>query len=277
MFVSSAVVEPYNCVLTTHACMEFADCSFIVDNEALYDICTKKLDIDRPSFVNLNRIIGQVVSSVTVSLRFDGALNVDMNEFQTNLVPYPRIHFPLTSYAPLLSRGKSFHEHLTVNDITASCFDMSNQLVRCDPRQGKYMACCLLYRGDVAPKDVNYSIAVVKNKKSINFVDWCPTGFKVIVGINYQTPSMPEDGDLSSTKRAVCMLSNTTAIVEAWKKLNEKFDLMWAKRAFVHWYHNEGMEQEEFIESRNDLAVLELDYMEVNKSFDDYDLYSNEH
>lgn len=58
--VSSAVVEPYNCVLTTHTCMDFSDCTFIVDNEALYDICTKKLDIERPSFVNLNRIIGQV-------------------------------------------------------------------------------------------------------------------------------------------------------------------------------------------------------------------------
>ena len=27
----------------------------------------------------------------TASLRFDGALNVDITEFQTNLVPYPRI------------------------------------------------------------------------------------------------------------------------------------------------------------------------------------------
>jgi hypothetical protein len=46
------------------------------------------------------------------------------------------------------------------------------------------MACCLLYRGDVVPKDVNAAIATIKTKKSIQFVDWCPTGFKV--GINYQ-------------------------------------------------------------------------------------------
>jgi hypothetical protein len=48
------------------------------------------------------------------------------------------------------------------------------------------MACCLLYRGDVVPKDVNAAIATIKTKKSIQFVDWCPTGFKV--GINYQVP-----------------------------------------------------------------------------------------
>ena len=49
---------------------------------------------------------------------------------------------------------------------------------------GKYMACCMLYRGDVVPKDVNAAIATIKTKRTIQFVDWCPTGFKV--GINYQ-------------------------------------------------------------------------------------------
>ena len=58
-----------------------------VDNEAIYDICKHRLGITSPSFTNLNRLIAQVVSSVTASLRFDGSLNVDLNEFQTNLVP----------------------------------------------------------------------------------------------------------------------------------------------------------------------------------------------
>lgn len=262
--VSSAVVEPFNCVMTTHRSMDFADCSFLMDNEALYDICSSRLDIEGPTFVSLNRIIGQVVSSVTASLRFDGALNVDMGEFQTNLVPYPRIHFPLISYAPLHSKRKTFHEHLTVSDITNSCFDVSNQLVKCDTRSGKYMSCCLLYRGDVAPKDVNYSISDLKNKKRIKFVDWCPTGFKV--GINNQLPLVPEQADMAFTRRAVCMLSNNSGIVEAWKKLNYKFDLMWSKRAFVHWYTSEGLEEQEFVDARDDIAVLELDYLEVAKS-----------
>lgn len=141
------------------------------------------MDIERPSYTNLNRLIGQIVSSITASLRFDGALNVDLTEFQTNLVPYPRIHFPLVTYAPVISAEKAYHEQLTVGEITSACFEPANQMVKCDPRHGKYMACCMLYRGDVVPKDVNAAIATIKTKRSIQFVDWCPTGFKVIINV----------------------------------------------------------------------------------------------
>lgn len=259
--VSTSVVEPYNSILTTHTTLEHSDVSFMVDNEAIYDICRRNLGIQRPSYTNLNRIIAQVVSSITASLRFDGSLNVDLTEFQTNLVPYPRIHFPLVTYAPVISAEKANHEQMSVGEITNSCFEPNNQMVKCDPRRGKYMACCLLYRGDVAPNDVTSAIAHIKTKRTIQFVDWCPTGFKV--GINHQPPTAIPGGDIAKVSRAVCMLSNTTAIAEAWARLDSKFDLMYAKRAFVHWYVGEGMEEGEFSEAREDMAALEKDYQDV--------------
>merc|ERR1711912_213252 len=143
--VSTAVVEPYNCVLCVHSLLEHTDVTNQVDNEALYDICRRSLDIERPTYTNLNRLVAQCISSLTASLRFDGALNVD---------------------------------------VTDSVFEPACCMVKCDPRHGKYMACCMMYRGDVVPKDVNAAVATIKTKRTIQFVDWSPTGFKC--GINYQ-------------------------------------------------------------------------------------------
>jgi tubulin alpha len=268
--ISTAVVEPYNSVLSTHALLEHTDVCVIVDNEAVYEICQNNLSLPAPSYPNLNRLIAQVISSLTASLRFDGALNVDITEFQTNLVPYPRIHFMLSSYAPIITSKKSSHELMSVSELTASCFEPSNMMAKCDPRHGKYMATCLMYRGDVVPKDVNAAVAQMKTKRTIQFVDWCPTGFKC--GVNYQPPSVVEGGDLAEVTRACAMISNTTAIAEVFARIDHKFDLMYAKRAFVHWYVGEGMEEGEFSEAREDLAALEKDYEEVGAdSVDDDD------
>jgi len=260
--ISTAVVEPYNSVLSTHSLLEHTDVAFLLDNEAIYEIARKNLDIERPTYSNLNRLIAQVISSLTTSLRFDGALNVDITEFQTNLVPYPRIHFMLASYAPVISKEKAFHESMSVSELTNAVFEPQNMMAKCDPRQGKYMACCLMYRGDVVPKDVNAAVSIVKNKRTIQFVDWSPTGFKC--GLNSQAPVVVPGSDLAKVSRALCMLSNTTAIAEVFARLDHKFDLMYAKRAFVHWYVGEGMEEGEFSEAREDLAALEKDYAEVS-------------
>jgi len=265
--VSTAVVEPYNSVLSTHGLLEHTDVAFLLDNEAIYQIAQKSLDIERPSYTNLNRLIAQVVSSLTASLRFEGSLNVDINEFQTNLVPYPRIHFLLCSFAPLISAEKAHHEQFTVGQLTNSVFEAQSMMVKCDPNRGKYMACCLMYRGDVVPKDVTAAISVIKTKKTIQFVDWSPTGFKC--GINSQPPSAVPGGDIAKVSRACVMLSNTTAIGEVFSRINMKFDLMYSKRAFVHWYVGEGMEEGEFSEAREDLAALEKDYEEVGKDSTD--------
>ena len=60
-------------------------------------------------------------------------------------------------------------------------------------------ACCLLFRGDVVPKDVNSAISAIKAKRNVQFVDWSPTGFKV--GINYAAPTVVPGGDLAKVRR----------------------------------------------------------------------------
>jgi len=265
--ISTSVVEPYNSVLSTHALLEHTDVAFMLDNEAIYDICKNGLGLERPTYTNLNRLIAQVISSLTASLRFKGALNVDINEFQVNLVPYPRIHFLMSSFAPIVTADRAMNEKMSVNELTSAAFEPSHMMAKCNPRHGKYMAVCLMFRGDVTPKDVSASIAQIKTKKTIQFVEWCPTGFKC--GINNQAPTVVPGGDLAKVNRAVCMLSNTTAIAEIFSRIDAKFDLMYGKRAFVHWYVGEGMEEGEFSEAREDLAALEKDYEEVGQDHPD--------
>eukprot|EP00173_Palmaria_palmata_P004449 Plantae.Rhodophyta-Palmaria_palmata.ctg610.p2 GENE.Plantae.Rhodophyta-Palmaria_palmata.ctg610~~Plantae.Rhodophyta-Palmaria_palmata.ctg610.p2 ORF type:complete len:274 (+),score=48.97 Plantae.Rhodophyta-Palmaria_palmata.ctg610:75-824(+) len=234
----------------------------MLDNEAIYDICRRSLNIQRPTYSNLNRLIAQVVSSLTASLRFNGALNVDINEFQTNLVPYPRIHFMLSSYAPIVSAEKAYHEEMSVPEITSSVFEPNASFAKCDPRTGRYIAVSLNYRGDdIYPKDVNAAVASVKTKKAIQFVDWSPTGIKI--GINSQSPTNIPGDDLAKVKRSLCSIANSTAIAEVFGRIDRKFDLMYSRRAFVHWFVGEGMEEGEFSEAREDLAALEKDYEEV--------------
>ena len=58
--VSTSVVEPYNSVLSTHSLLEHTDVAVLLDNEAIYDICRRSLDIERPTYTNLNRLVSQV-------------------------------------------------------------------------------------------------------------------------------------------------------------------------------------------------------------------------
>lgn len=88
----------------------------------------RNLSLDRPTYTNLNRLLAQVVSAVTASLRFEGSPNVGIEEFQTNLVPYPRIHFPLVTYSPITTIRQAMNMDISVAQITNDCFQPSNQV-----------------------------------------------------------------------------------------------------------------------------------------------------
>lgn len=188
-----------------------------------------KLNIECPNYTNINHLISQTLSSITASFRFDGALNIDLTEFQTNLVPYAHIPFLLAMCVPVISAEKAYREQFSVVEIINAYSEPASQMLRCDPHYGKCITCCLLHPGDMVPKDISAATATatIKTKCSIRFVDCCPTGFKV--DISYQLPTVVPGGDLAKGRRAVCTLSNITAIVEVWADLDCKFYLMYAK------------------------------------------------
>jgi len=263
--ISTCIVEPYNAMLSTHWLLDHTEVSIVLDNEAIYAICQKQLDIDRPSYADLNIIISKVISSMTASLRFDGELNVDLGEFQTNLVPFPRLHFMTTALAPVVSKKKAAHEAQTIREITDHVFQPQNMLVKYadfDPVEDKYMAISVNYRGEIMSKEANATVQWLKQNNKVSFVEWCPTGFKI--GLNKVPAANIEEDIMVPGKKNVTMIGNNVAVSRVFtERINKKYDQMYSQRAFVHWYVGEGMEEGEFSEAREDLGFLEKDYLDV--------------
>lgn len=256
--LTMSIVEPYNSLLSEHFCMEDLNIGLLFDNEALYGLCGKYIDLATPTFTSINRIIAQVSSSLTASTRFDNVLSCDLTVLQTNLVPFPRIHFPLCNFAPLFCESKSAKETITVRDIVSSVFDNDNQMLRVNNTDAKYMSCSLLFRGEVSPYHVYIALAEMKQQRNIDFVKWCNTGFKV--GICKATPCIIPNSYLASTNMNLTMLANTSSVGAAWQRLVQKFYLLYCKRSFVHWYMGEGMEEREFSESLFNIGSMVRDY-----------------
>jgi len=291
---STCIVDPYNSILSTHWLLDHTDVSLVFDNESLYELCQRNLKLREPTFANMNRLATKIISNMTVALRTDGELRTDINELQTNLVPFPRLHFLTSAFSPMVpdkeaesvfaiqscvcpddinSVARDIYSYLPMHSaefttVTDGVLTPENFVVKYTDfntvtsmkHTDKYMAISVNYRGWITSQDAGRVVQWVKTQGKVEFVEWCPTGFKI--GLNDTTLPKVQNDDFAVTRLCASMMGNNTAI-GGWikKRFLKKHNAMYSQRAYVHWYLDEGMEEGEFTEATNDVEFLMGDYI----------------
>jgi tubulin beta len=250
--VSDTVVEPYNATLSIHQLVENADQCYALDNEALYDICFRTLKLANPTYSDLNHLIANAITGTTCSLRFPGQLNCDLRKLAVNMVPFPRLHFFLVGFAPLTAFSSQGFRVLTVPELTQQAFDAKNMMCAADPRHGRYLTCAMMFRGKISSEVVDDQMFQMVNKHSSYFVEWIPNNLKASI-----CDIPPKGLEMSSV-----FIGNSTAIQEAWKRVADQFTVMFRRKAFLHWYTGEGMDEMEFTEAESNLNDLVSEYQQ---------------
>jgi tubulin beta len=97
------------------------------------------------------------------------------------MVPFPRLHFFISSFAPLTCRRSQEYRALTVSELTEQIFDAKNMMAACDPRCGRYLTIATIFRGRISMKEVDEQMLNIQNKDSSHFVEWIPDNVKTAV------------------------------------------------------------------------------------------------
>lgn len=261
---STGITEPYNAILALTSSIDQSELSILINNDSLYSLCDPSRRIWRTTFVDVNRIVAMLFSCLTVSLRFESPLNLDMIQLETNLVPFPRIHFPMLSYSPVVSPEESGYGTPSAKELTQALFDAKNQTLTVDLTQGKIISCSIQYRGNITVQEATKAIMDLKYRRTLRFTDWCPTGIKL--SMSNILPTIPSFFPIGRTRRSALMLMNNSAVSQAVERVGNKFDKLFRKRAFVHWFVSEGMEEGEFTSARKEMSALVRDYLEITQA-----------
>jgi tubulin beta len=241
-----------------HQLIEHSNQTICLDNQALYNICTKTLKLSSPSFANMNELISKVMSGVTTCLRFPGQLNADLRKLAVNMVPFPRLHFLLCGHAPLLSSSSRSFENVTVFDLLQQLFNADNMMVACNPTQGKYLTVAAMFRGKMPMTVAEERLLEIQKKQADNFVYWIPNNVKTaFCDVNPLNELM-----------AATFLGNSTSLQSLFIRLKDQFSAMFKRKAYIHWYTNEGMDEMEFTEAEENIIDLISEYQQYERADD---------
>ncbi|CAM40631.1 beta-tubulin [Leishmania braziliensis MHOM/BR/75/M2904] len=158
----------------------------------------------------------------------------------------------MMGFAPLTSRGSQQYRGLSVAELTQQMFDAKNMMQAADPRHGRYLTASALFRGRMSTKEVDEQMLNVQNKNSSYFIEWIPNNIKSSIC------DIPPKG----LKMSVTFIGNNTCIQEMFRRVGEQFTGMFRRKAFLHWYTGEGMDEMEFTEAESNMNDLVSEYQQ---------------
>jgi tubulin beta len=158
----------------------------------------------------------------------------------------------MVGFAPLTSRASQAYRALTVPELTQQMFDAKNMMCAADPRHGRYLTSSVVFRGRMSTKEVDEQMLNIQNKNSSYFVEWIPNN------IQSSICDIPPRG----LKMSATFIGNSTAIQEVFKRVGEQFTAMFRRKAFLHWYTAEGMDEMEFTEAESNMNDLVSEYQQ---------------
>ncbi|KAL2918849.1 hypothetical protein HK105_201683 [Polyrhizophydium stewartii] len=259
------VTSPYNSILSLNQMALSADCVLPVDNESLAGIyerihaksevgthgrrpgsaltdsatlmpsgVTKPISVraKQEAFDTMNNIVANLLLNMTSSMRFEGSMNVDINDIVTNLVPFPRLKFLFSSMTPLYSLTDVRVPPRRLDQMFADAFAPDSQLLTADPRSSVYLASALILR----------------------FVPWNVDGWKT--GL-CDLPPLGQPHSLLSLSNNCCM-GQILSLIET------RFGKLFRRKANLHHYL-EHMEQREFEDARESLRRTISEYREQER------------
>ncbi|XP_055871361.1 tubulin epsilon chain-like isoform X2 [Biomphalaria glabrata] len=281
------ITSPYNSVLAMRELTNHADCVLPIENQALVDIVNKITQALPPTksgkrvygvspavkpdsalttgtavgspeekpFDKMNNLVANLLLNLTSSARFEGSLNIDLNEITMNLVPFPKMHYLVASQTPLYCMADVKVPPRRLDQMFSDAFAKDHQMLKVDPKHSLYLACALMVRGNVELSDIRRNID--RLKPNLNFVHWNEEGWKT--GLCSVAPV--------GQPYSLLTLANNTCIHNTFTDIRDRFTKLFKRKAHLHHYTQvDGMDMSDFTDSLESLNSVIADYYNLEQT-----------
>lgn len=223
------ILEPINSILSLNKMINLSNyLVYVIQNEALFNIFTNQFKIPKPSYDDINSLISSFMSGVSCGIRFPGEQTTTIRKLATNLVRFHPSHFIIPSYGPITPKDNLQYQKITVKDLIRKIFDMSNMMAQCG-RIGRFYSAVTIFRGNCSIEEIDKELI----NYTVYFMEYLPCN---LLTFSCDVPPI-------GVNKAASFMVNSSAMEGVLNDISEKYEEMNRRKAFLHLYTEEGMDE----------------------------------